>query len=180
MKRFFGVELVVGLLEKFEVFVRFFICTACVTILCSQLLLTQAPARKILTYVDLLEGQQIPGEQYRVARVPFASSEKSVAAPTSQDNVSETRLLLISVDEQLSSNKIVIRINENNTASLIEGVAYLHVKNGDLLIIDGLINGKVLNFTLHAPRDDIEVPPSDSAFAYRGSRMFIGPIRFKH
>jgi hypothetical protein len=180
MERSFGVELVMGLLEKIEIFVRFFICIACIIMLCSQLLLTQASARKVLTYVDLIEGQQILEEQYRVARIPFKISEKSVAVPAGQDNVSDTRLLLISVDEQLPSNQIVIYINENIATSLINGAAALQVKDGDLVAIDGSVGSKVLKFTIEIPHSDIEVPSSGCVFEYRGSRISLGPIRFKH
>jgi hypothetical protein len=179
MKRFSGVEILVRLLNRIEIFGYFFLSIACITILCSQLLLTQASVRKSLTYVDRLEGQQILSEQYRVAGVPLEIREKSVTAPAGLDNIADTRLLLISLAEPLPANQIVIYVNEKNATSLINGAAALQVKDGDMVAIDGSVGGKVLKFTIETPHADLEIPVPGHVLEYRGTRISIGPIRFR-
>lgn len=180
MERFRAVELVTAILESMEKFVHYFIVVACLALVCGQIVLTQATARRMFTYVDILEGQQILSEQHRAARVPLEIKEKPASAIVGSDNLSNTRALILALDKPLPSDQVMISVNDKNATALINGEAVLNVKDGDIITIDGLDGGRSLRFIVNIPHGDIEMPSSGSVIEYKGHRISIGPVRFKH
>lgn len=173
-------EKLLSFLEKLEYSVTSLVILGCIVLLCSQLALTQIPARKYLSYVDQLEGQRIEGEQGRFAEGPLEITEKSVTAAPSINPDIETRLLIISLMEALPQDKAFVLVNGHDRISFVNGEAVLNIKEGDVLEIDGSRMEKILKFRINTPHNDIEFPMSGLIVETKGNIAFIGAIHVKH
>lgn len=174
------VEILTKFLERMERLMRMMILFTGITLVCIQLVFTQTYPRKLLTYVDNIEGQQLFNEQYKVAGTPLEIKEKFVTASPSIEAASETRLLVISLIDPLPSDKVVIYINGNKPQQLVNGEAALQLKDGDLIEIDCSKSDRILRFAIEIPHGNIEIPAQGRLVECRQNKISIGPIHFKN
>lgn len=173
-------KILLYLLEKFESIVKSLVFLGLITIIGSQLALTQVTARQYLSYVDRLEGQRIQGEQANYAEKPLEIREKTVTALPDIGGSGDTRLLKIFLIDPLPQDAARVLVNRQNVLPFVRGEVSISVHEGDVLEVDGSGAGRLLKFRILAPHNDIEVPASESMAETKGNTAALGEVRFKH
>lgn len=167
-------------LEKFEATVKILVVLGCSLLLCGQLALTQAPARKYMSYVDRLEGHRIQGTQVNFAEGPLAITERTVTAAPGAERALETRMLVIRALEAMPEDKAVVLINGHDKVPFVHGEAALNLQEGDVVEIDASGMKRLLKFRIFAPHKDIAFPGSELPVEIKGNKALLGAVRFKH